>query len=102
MAVTISDMLTLDLLKSANVVAGKDGIQNEIHRVNFSDCPIASDEIETLLVSKGDIFINSLYLVKDDESQLLEIFKYFIAIESAGAIIINEYFGSKHQYTRCP
>jgi len=91
MSVTISDILTLDLLESAKVVAGNNGLENQIHRVNFSDCPIASDEIESLLVSKGDVFINSLYLVKDDEKQLLEIFKYFINIESSGAIIIDEY-----------
>jgi len=69
MPVTIRDLLTVDLFKDAEVVAGKSGLSNEIGRINFADCPMPENiREETLcgLVKKGDLFINSFYIIKDD------------------------------------
>ena len=40
MSVTVSDVLQLDILNSAKVIAGKNGLDREVLRINFTDCPI--------------------------------------------------------------
>lgn len=91
MSVIIKDLLELDLFKSARVEAGEKGLNNEIKRVNFSDCPILEDVLEKHLVKKNDLFINSLYIVKDDEEKMLEVFKFYVASGSCGVFLIDEF-----------
>jgi hypothetical protein len=94
MPVTIRDLLTVDLFKDAEVVAGKSGLSNEIGRINFADCPMPENiREETLcgLVKKGDLFINSFYIIKDDEEELYDVLKTYIECECAGTFVITEY-----------
>lgn len=94
MSVKIRDLLSLDLLRDANIFAGKSGLDNEIKRVNFTDCPMLDDIAELELIKRGDLFINSLYIFKENTDDLLQIFQYYIDCGSAGIIIIDEYLNS--------
>ena len=44
MGITVKDILQLDVLKKAKLVAGKNGLNREILRVNFTDCPLDPDD----------------------------------------------------------
>lgn len=91
MAIRISDLLCIDLLKGAKIVAGKNGLDNEIKRVAFNDCPLDLD-VNSKIIRSGDLYINSLYIVKDNKEQLINFFKFYIENRSAGIFIIDEYF----------
>lgn len=91
MSVKIKDLLVLNLFKSARVEAGKKGLDNEIKRINFSDCPILDDVLDHKLVKKGDCFINSLYIVRDDDDKMLEVFEFYVKSGSSGAFVIDEF-----------
>jgi uncharacterized protein YqgV (UPF0045/DUF77 family) len=91
MAVTVKDILCIDLFKDSKVIAGNSGLNNNVKRINFTDCPFPENILEHGLVDKGDLFINSLYIAMEDEKKLLEFFKYFVICESAGTFVISEY-----------
>lgn len=92
MSVTMKDLLSTELFKDAVVVAGTKGLDNEIKRINFTDCPMPDDDaVNISLIEKGDLFINSLYVVKEDENLLYEFIKTYISFRCAGTIIITEY-----------
>ena len=59
MSVTVSDVLQLDILNSAKVIAGKNGLDREVLRINFTDCPI-NPLVDADLILSGDAFICSL------------------------------------------
>ena len=56
MSVTVSDVLQLDILNSAKVIAGKNGLDREVLRINFTDCPI-NPLVDADLILSGDAFI---------------------------------------------
>ena len=56
MSVTVRDILQLDILSSAEVIAGKKGLDRQVLRVNFTDCPI-NRIVDSKLVMCGDVFI---------------------------------------------
>lgn len=91
MSVRIHNLLSLELFKGADIVAGVHGLENEIKRINFTDCPMPEDIMNIGLIERGDLFINSLYVVKEDENKLYDFIKAFIACGCAGTIIITEY-----------
>jgi len=90
MAIKISDLLCLDLLKGAKIIAGKNGLDNEIKRVTFNDCPLDLD-VNSKIIRSGDLYINSFYIVRDNKEQLISFFKFYIENKSAGIFIIDEY-----------
>ena len=91
MSVKVKDLLELKLFSSAEVIAGNVGLENEIKRINFSDCPIPDDEIEKKLVLAGDFFIDSLYIVMDDMEKMKNVFEFYVRNRSAGICVINEF-----------
>ena len=91
MAVRVEDLLELKLFASARVFAGKKGLKNEIKRVNFSDCPILDDTLDHEIVMRGDFFVNSLYIVKDNYQEMKKVFEFYVNTGSAGVCIIDEY-----------
>ena len=77
MTVTISDLLQLSLFSEAKILTGKNGLNREIKRINFNDCPL-DDENGQELTMQGDFFINSLYMVKDDSKGLEKWFDFYL------------------------
>ena len=91
MTVSISDLLHLPLFSEAIVLTGKNGLNREIKRINFDDCP-EDPTVDQQLTMPGDFYINSLYLVKDDPKALENVFDFHLQTNSAGMCLINEYF----------
>ncbi len=94
MSVKIRNLLSVELFKNATVAAGIKGLDNEIKRINFTDCPMPDDILDSGLIEKGDLFINSLYVVKEDEEKLYEFIKAYISCKCAGTFVITEYINN--------
>ncbi len=91
MSVKVKDLFELKLFESARIVAGESGLENEIKRINFSDCPVLDDLTDLELVMAGDFYVNSLYIAKDDYREMKLIFDLYINSSSAGVCIIDEF-----------
>lgn len=97
MSVTVQNLLAADLFKDSVVVAGAKGLNNEIERISFVDCPFPEDIYESGLIKKGDLFINSFYIVKEDDEKLFQFIKAYIEFKCSGSIIITEYISKLPQ-----
>ena len=91
MSITIQNLLSIDLFKEAEIIAGNNGLSNEIGRINFTDCPFPDDIKSSGLINKGDLFINSFYIVKEDDDKLFDFINAYIDCKSSGTFIITEY-----------
>lgn len=91
MSVNVEDILQLELLKSAELVAGKGGLANEVMRVNFTDSPLNPEKPGYELVAKGDLYILSFYADKDSEDHLYELIQFYIQSGSCCCIGIKSY-----------
>ncbi|WMJ76451.1 MULTISPECIES: PucR family transcriptional regulator [unclassified Sedimentibacter] len=91
MSVTIHNLLSIDLFKDAKIAAGSSGLNNEIGRINFIDCPFPDDIRSSGLINKGDLFINSFYIAGDDEDMLFDFINAYIDCKCSGTFIITEY-----------
>ncbi len=90
MSVTVSDVLQLDILNSAKVIAGKNGLDREVLRINFTDCPI-NPLVDADLIISGDAFICSFYMNKDMETKIYDAVSFYIQMGSACCIALNEF-----------
>lgn len=97
MAVTIRNLLSNALFKDSVIVAGKKGLENEIGRINFIDCPFPEDIKDSGLINKGDLFINSFYIVREDQEKLADYIKAYIDCACSGTFIITEFIQSLNQ-----
>lgn len=91
MSITVRDILELSLLKDAEIIAGRNGLKHEVTRVNFTDCPIQFNDLEYSLALKGDLYIRSLYWVKDNEKELYDTFYFYVTSNSSCCLVTNEY-----------
>ncbi|MDO5563706.1 MAG: PucR family transcriptional regulator [Eubacteriales bacterium] len=70
--ITIEELLSLDFLKLSNVIAGSNGIKNNITQINVMEVP----DIERWVV-EGDFVITTGYVVKDNPEKLYDIINLF-------------------------
>ena len=66
MGISIEKLLTLEILKGSRVLAGNEGLNNKITKVNVMEVPDIID-----WVSKGEFLITTAYSIKDN-LQILE------------------------------
>lgn len=90
MSVTVRDLLKLELLAPAKVIAGADGLDRVAVRVNFTDTPL-QEEVDVDLLGKGDVFICSFYAMQDDEDVLYQNIAFYIRMGSACCIALDEF-----------
>ncbi len=57
MALKVSDLLTLPILRDGKVVAGAGGLARQVRAVSFTDNPIVFSEEEYALTAAGDLYI---------------------------------------------
>ncbi len=91
MSITVKDILQLDVLKKAELVAGKNGLNREILRVNFTDCPLDPDDPGYTLVSKGDLYIHSFYTAQNNEDLVFNLIQFYIQTGSSCCICLKYY-----------
>lgn len=91
MSILVRDILNLELLKDAKLITGKGGLNREVLRVNFTDCPLSAGDPGYSLVQKGDLYILSLYIQSQNEVELYNLINFYIQTGSACCIAINTY-----------
>ncbi len=89
MSILVRDVLKLDLLKDARLIAGKGGLDREVSRINFTDCPLSTDDPGYSLVQRGDLYILSLYIQSQSEAELCKLINFYIQTGSACCIVID-------------
>lgn len=89
MSITVKDILRLDILKTAELAAGKDGLAREVLRVNFTDSPLDPDEPGYHLVARGDLYIHSFYTDGTNEEQILKIIRFYIETGSSCCLAVK-------------
>lgn len=90
MAVKVRDILKLELMSSYRIVAGHKGLDKEIKRINFTDCPL-NEESDMYLLMSNDFFINSFYTLKNSTEDMKKVIEFYIKMKSSGVCIIDEY-----------
>ena len=91
MGIQVRDVLALDLLADAKLIAGKAGLDREVLRVNFTDCPLEERDPGYSLVQKGDMYILSLYIQSQNEKELYDLIKFYIQTGSACCLALDTY-----------
>jgi hypothetical protein len=91
MGITVKDVLSLDLLENAVVVTGESGLNREVLRVNFTDCPVDEEDPGYSLVTKGDLYIHSFYIDYQDEKRIYDIINFYILTGSSCCIALDYY-----------
>lgn len=88
--ITVADILNLDILKDARVVAGANGLNHEVHYVNVYDNPLSenADEIE---LYPNDIYLSFLYFAIDNDEYFNMMCQRLIKYQAAALIVFDEY-----------
>ncbi|HMA59251.1 MAG TPA: PucR family transcriptional regulator ligand-binding domain-containing protein [Halanaerobiales bacterium] len=63
--ITMADALKLEKMKEVEILAGKDGLERHITKVNIMEVPDILD-----WVKEGELLFTTLYSIKDDEKAL--------------------------------
>lgn len=66
--ISLEELLKLEILSGSNIIAGKNGLQNKITRVNVMEVPDIVD-----WVSKGEFLITTAYSIRNNIQILEEI-----------------------------
>ncbi|HWQ79221.1 MAG TPA: PucR family transcriptional regulator ligand-binding domain-containing protein [Anaerovoracaceae bacterium] len=90
MPVKVRDILKLELMSSYRIVAGSKGLDKEIGRINFTDCPL-DEEYDVNLCMANDFYINSFYTLKNSTEAIKKMIEFYISTKSSGVFIIDEY-----------
>lgn len=93
MSIKVRDILNLELFKNneLEIIAGKNGLNRKIRRVSAFDCPLRGDVVDKKIICKGDFFVTSLFVVKDNLEDMIELFNILIHSNSSGICVINEF-----------
>ncbi len=90
MPVTVRDVLELEIMKSARVVAGMNGLSRVISFVNFFDSPVQT-EIENLPSDPGEFYLGSFYTMKGSLEDFIRTIKYGIEHDCSGFCAVTQY-----------
>ena len=87
--ITVSDILNLDIMKSGRLVAGENGLSNEIRYVSVYD-NIPTELDAKIQVFEGDIYLTFCSYGKGNEEYVLNLVKMIISFGAAALIIFDE------------
>jgi len=83
---TLREALTLDAFTGAQVLAGKNQLDNVIHSVSVLE--ITSDEV-IKWIKGGELFITSFYAIAHDVEQQLHILRLLCSRSTSGILIFS-------------
>lgn len=66
--ITVRELMELDFMKEAKILAGKGGMDRLIHKVNVMEVPDIADWVE-----EGELLLTTAYVIKDDLKKLHEL-----------------------------
>ena len=90
MGVTVGELLQIDILKNASVIAGAGGMERQVKRVSFSDVPLEEWK-DPACFEPGDVFIRSFFADKDQEERICEAISFYIQVNSACCITYQRF-----------
>lgn len=91
--VTVYDILQLDVMRSATILAGENGLNRLVGRVGFSDIPLESTSHSPFL-TEGDLLIRSFYptiKTTDHEQEIVDTISLYISSNCAACIIFQQF-----------
>jgi len=86
----IYEALALDAFREFRLVAGEEGLKNEITNVTMLDYETEFSDYSTF--HKGDFILSSLYFAKDNPSRIVDAFKGLASIGISGFAIKTIYY----------
>lgn len=90
MALNVSDLLTLPILREGRLAAGMGGLSHRVRAVSFTDCPIVFCEDEYALTKPGDLYIFNYTPYRMDREHLLNQLRFYIKTRSSCCIVMME------------
>lgn len=96
MFITVEDAVKLPSFRSANIIAGAEGMNRRIYRVNVVECPEFPVDVSlvgrnNLLFMDGDFLITSFYAIKNRPQDILKTIKLYNQFNSSGICIAKKY-----------
>lgn len=93
MSVTVKDILQIETMKHATVIAGVNGLNRQVKRVGFSDVPL-NPVVDQRLCKAGDLYLRSFYNADEQQQEhdILEIIEYYIHTKSSGCITVKDFY----------
>ena len=77
-------------MSSYRIVAGSKGLNKEVGRINFTDCPL-DEEYDVNLCMPNDFYINSFYTLRNHPEAIKKMIEFYISTKASGVFIIDEY-----------
>lgn len=92
MNINMKTLLMDSLFSDAKILAGGQGLKNEIKRISVFDCSCIPDVSKSSIISEGDLFITCLEQFKDEptDDAILSFFYCLFRAKSAGLLIITD------------
>lgn len=91
--VTVRDILGLNVMRSASVLAGEKGLGRYVSRVGFSDMPLESTSHSPFLAER-DLLIRSFYptaKTEDHEQEIVDTVSLYIKSKCAGCVVFRRF-----------
>ena len=89
-AITIESVLWLPVMRSAVLLAGANGLNNEIHSITVHDNLPAEMDAD-IATFDGDIYITSLFFGKDNPGFITDFMKYMNTLHASAVFVIDEF-----------
>lgn len=89
--ITVADILNLDVLQNARVVAGREGLSNETRYVNVYDNPLGEGD-DDIQLPPNDIYLSFLYHARNDFAYLDAVCDRLLRFKASAFIVFDEYF----------
>lgn len=89
MAITVYNILNLPSFRNAQILAGKDALDNVVTQVSISDSPLS--EVDYELSSYGDFYLSEFYFAKDSVRDMVSYLNPIIKAGGSGICILDEY-----------
>lgn len=90
-AITVADILKLDIMKGYRLAAGEKGLSRQIHYINVCDNPLSETDND-IQVFPGEISLTFFYYGRKDPSYLYYTLELLISRNAAALIVFDEYF----------
>lgn len=90
MSITVHEVLELEICSTFKVVAGKSGITNKIKKIGILDHETGTLVDDTF--SEGQFILTTLFVIKDNISELHELVNKMIILGVSALAIRNVYF----------
>lgn len=87
MKITVRELLEMDILKNAKVIAGSRGLENRINNASIME-GVTGDEAFSYVGREGELIISGFFHVKDDVAEQLRIVKSLRERDCAGLVLM--------------